>query len=65
MVLPPLKCICMPCLLQMLLQLSLSPLVYGTTVCVLVSILCWVVPGVVVTLGCEINVLVAFYFHPV
>ena len=31
MVLPSLKCICMPCLLQMFLQLSLKPLMYGTT----------------------------------
>ena len=31
MVLPPLKCICMPCLLQMFLQLSLKPLMYATT----------------------------------
>ena len=30
-VLSPLKCICMPCLLQMFLQLSLKPLMYGTT----------------------------------
>ena len=32
MVLPPLKWICVPCLLWMVLQLLLKPLIYGTTI---------------------------------
>ena len=48
MVLMPLKCICMCKLLQVFLKLSLSPLVYGTTMEMLLllelgllMLLCW------------------------
>ena len=43
MVLAPLKCISMPCLLQMFLQLSLSPFMYGTAMYGLLLVLLYVV----------------------
>ena len=58
MVLLPLKCTCIPCLLQISLKLSSNPLVCGTTMWMFFVVVCYlVVVGVM-------HVII-FYFDPV